>query len=109
MTHYLSSFRRQIEAALKATSTRHDQKKHILSLRTKLDAKITKLGLQTTEHKTLMKRRSKAVVAKCLHKIGIVVPYDKQTDVGYRPLPIGDSRSKHRFIRSICWGMFSHF
>ena len=95
----MSFFRRQIEVALKAASTSH--KKHILSLRSKLDAKITELGLQTTEHKTLVKRRSKAVVAKCLHKIGIVVPYDKQTDVGYRPLPMADSRSKHHFFRTI--------
>ena len=32
--------------------------------------------------------RSKKIVGRPLNRIGIVVPYDKEEDVGYRPLPM---------------------
>ena len=53
---------------------------------------MRELSLPATDPKTLAKQRNKEIVAKCLHKIGIVVPYDEQTDVGYRSLPMTDSR-----------------
>lgn len=51
--------------------------------------KIT-LDLKTTE----MKNREKKVVTKSFHRLGLVVPYDKKTEVGYRPLPETDANLK---------------
>ena len=59
---------------------------------------MRELSLSATDPKILAKQRNKAVVAKCLHKIGIVVPYDEQTDVGYRSLPMTDSRLTQRIL-----------
>ena len=53
---------------------------------------MRELSLSASDPKTLAKQRNKEIVAKCLHKIGIVVLYDEQTDVGYRSLPMTDSR-----------------
>lgn len=33
-----------------------------------------------------MRRRQKSVLTKTLHKVGMVVPYDPKTELGYRPL-----------------------
>lgn len=41
--------------------------------------------------KELQSQRSKEVVARTFNKFGIVVPYDKKADLGYRPLPMTDS------------------
>ncbi|XP_049291281.1 histone PARylation factor 1-like [Anopheles funestus] len=37
------------------------------------------------------KARSKLIVCKTFHKVGLVVPYDRNTDVGYRPLLESDA------------------
>jgi len=39
-----------------------------------------------------MRAREKRVVARTFHKAGIVVPYDKKTQVGYRDLAATDSK-----------------
>lgn len=41
--------------------------------------------------KDLQKGRSKNVVAVTFNKLGIVVPYDEKTELGYRPLPMSNS------------------
>ncbi len=41
-----------------------------------------------------MRNRGKKVVAKTLHHAGIVVPYDKKTELGYRPLSETQSKLK---------------
>ena len=41
--------------------------------------------------KELQKLRAKERVAVTFNKLGIVVPYDKKTELGYRPLPMTDS------------------
>ena len=81
----------QVQEALKSQPSSSNQVKSLRTLDNKLQTKMTELGLTTADRKTLMKRRNKEILAKCLHKIGIVVPYDKETDVGYRPLPKTDS------------------
>lgn len=48
------------------------------------------LDVRTPKTKT----RDKRVVAKTFHGLGIVVPYDKKNDVGYRPLPESDAAIK---------------
>ena len=42
--------------------------------------------------KDLRKRRSKAIVGMTLNKMGIIVPYDKKTELGYRSLPLTKSK-----------------
>ncbi|XP_063236554.1 histone PARylation factor 1 isoform X2 [Bacillus rossius redtenbacheri] len=38
-----------------------------------------------------MKDRESRVVARTFHKAGIVVPYNKKTELGYRPLPLSEA------------------
>lgn len=42
--------------------------------------------------KELQRQRAKDIVATTFNKLGIVVPYDEKTDLGYRPLPMSDSK-----------------
>ena len=103
-------FRRQIETFMKVSSTNRDQKKQMELLQHQLETQMKGLGLQHTDHRALVKKRHRAVVAVCLHKIGIVVPYDKKADVGYRPLPMTNSNDiktiddliPHFFINLAC-------
>ena len=44
--------------------------------------------------KTKLKGRKSKINAKTFNGFGIVVPYNKKTEVGYRPLPITDSELK---------------
>lgn len=67
------------------------QKKQLSQLVSRLDTEISRLGLISLPVKELNKQRSKEVITKCFHKMGIVVPYDKKTELGYRPLPLTDS------------------
>ena len=83
--------RHQIETSMKVASTSRGQKKQMELLKHQLEVQMRGLGLQPTDHRALVKKRHRAVVAECLHKIGIVVPYDKKADVGYRPLPMTNS------------------
>lgn len=53
---------------------------------------MKKLRLPFTDPKVVAKQRNRNIVARCFHKIGIVVPYDKETELGYRPLPMTDSK-----------------
>jgi len=39
-----------------------------------------------------MRARERQVVARTFHKVGIVVPYDKKTQLGYRDLAATDSK-----------------
>lgn len=55
--------------------------------------KFTKEHNITLERKTIdMIAREKRVVARTFHKVGIVVPYDKKTQLGYRSLAATDSK-----------------
>lgn len=42
-----------------------------------------------------MRARKKNIVTKCFHGAGIVVPYNKKTEAGYRPLPESDGMRKY--------------
>lgn len=47
----------------------------------------------TLEKKTAnMQDREKKIVTRAFHKAGIVVPYNKKTQLGYRDLAITDSK-----------------
>lgn len=69
------------------------QRKQLTSLMSKLDVEISKEGVPDVPQKELSKQRGKVVVTRCFHKMGIVVPYDRKTELGYRPLPLTDSKS----------------
>ncbi|XP_060649062.1 histone PARylation factor 1-like [Drosophila nasuta] len=43
---------------------------------------------------TLTKERNKRVMAKSFHRAGIVVPYERKSQQGYRPLPVSDAELK---------------
>ena len=86
ITNIKNVFRLQISKKLKTAPT--DSK--LKELNTKLQAKCKELGYNLGESKNF-KTRNKQVVAKCFNKIGIVVPVD-QNDVGYRPLPMTNSK-----------------
>ncbi|XP_022217842.2 histone PARylation factor 1-like [Drosophila obscura] len=42
----------------------------------------------------LQRERNKRVVAKAFHRAGIVVPFDRRTQLGYRPLSVSDAELK---------------
>ena len=54
---------------------------------------MSRLKLTGVPAKELKKRRMKDVVAPTFNKLGIVVPYDRKTELGYRPLPLNNSES----------------
>ena len=68
------------------------QRKHLTYLLSQLDMEISKMGLSDLPLKEMTRLRSKDVVTKCFHKMGIVVPYDKNTELGYRPLSLTDRK-----------------
>lgn len=41
-----------------------------------------------------LKARNNRTVSKTLHKGGLIVPYDRQTTVGYRPINESDGKLK---------------
>lgn len=80
-----------IDKSLKSHTHSASEKRKLGKLGEKLSERMEELKLDSPiDPKILSKRRNKVVQAKCLHKIGIVVPYDKKTDVGYRSLPRSD-------------------
>lgn len=55
-------------------------------------AKEHSIDMEQTPDK--LRARSKKVVCKTFHGAGLVVPFDKQTDIGYRPLLETDAALK---------------
>uniref|UniRef100_A0A1B0G9I4 PBZ-type domain-containing protein n=1 Tax=Glossina morsitans morsitans TaxID=37546 RepID=A0A1B0G9I4_GLOMM len=55
-------------------------------------AEVHDIALDSLEK--LRKKRNSKVVCKTFHRAGIVVPYDRKTQVGYRPLIESDSELK---------------
>ncbi|KAL9888963.1 histone PARylation factor 1 isoform 1-T2 [Glossina fuscipes fuscipes] len=55
-------------------------------------AEVHDIALDNLEK--LRKKRNSKVVCKTFHRAGIVVPYDRKTQVGYRPLIESDSELK---------------
>ncbi|KAJ3631165.1 hypothetical protein MTP99_012309 [Tenebrio molitor] len=60
--------------------------KFLSSLKTQAD----KLKLNMSLHSEEIKKREKQVVAKTFNKIGLVVPYNRKTQLGYRDLTVSD-------------------
>ena len=87
------SIRSLASKKLEEKSFPSSQRKQLTNLLSKLDVEISKQGISDIPLKELSKQRGKDVVTKCFHKMGIVVPYDRNTELGYRPLPLTDSKS----------------
>ncbi|XP_016954335.1 histone PARylation factor 1-like [Drosophila biarmipes] len=51
-------------------------------------------SLELSQLDRLQRERNKRVVAKTFHRAGIVVPFDRKTQLGYRPLAVSDSELK---------------
>ncbi|XP_011203082.2 histone PARylation factor 1-like [Bactrocera dorsalis] len=66
----------------------------ISSTRKSLQMFINANEIKLEKLETLRKRRSAKVVAKTFHEAGIVVPYEGNTQVGYRPLIVSDGELK---------------
>ena len=60
------------------------------ALDTKLKNYMAKLKLVGVPVKELRKKRTKEIVANTFNKLGMVVPYDRKADLGYRPLPLNN-------------------
>ncbi|XP_066601812.1 histone PARylation factor 1 [Prorops nasuta] len=52
-------------------------------------------NINLTEFSSKMQQRKKIVVAKTFFRIGIVVPYNKKTELGYRPLAVTEDQLKN--------------
>ena len=87
------SIRSLASKKLEEKSLPSSQRKQLTNLLSKLDVEISKQGVSDIPLKELSKQRGKDVVTRCFHKMGIVVPYDRNTELGYRPLPLTDSKS----------------
>ncbi len=87
-----------------------EQRKQLEEFQSKLVARAEELGLPLAASKSLpaVKRRSREVVAKTFHKFGIVVPYDKEMELGYRPLPMTDSECIEICLCGACMDMYIH-
>lgn len=62
-----------------------------------LQKKLLDYEKQKVKKQTLEGRKA-TVVAKTFHKAGIVVPYDRKTDIGYRPLSESESMFKKIYV-----------
>lgn len=52
--------------------------------------------IDTDKKSNEMRARERNVVTNTFHGAGIVVPYDKKTQVGYRPLAATDSNESYQ-------------
>ncbi len=50
-------------------------------------------SIPCVDAKDLRKKRASDAVGQTLNGMGIVVPYDKKTELGYRPVPFTKSKS----------------
>ena len=77
-----------IQQRLQSKSLSAKDKGALNSLSKKLTSHAAKLGLDMSQKKP----RGRKPVASCLHSAGICVPVNTQLDIGYRPLPMTNSR-----------------
>lgn len=68
------------------------EKIHITQLHQKLKDFAKEKNISLEKKTENMEAREKKVVARTFHKAGIVVPYNKKTQLGYRDLAVTDSK-----------------
>lgn len=67
------------------------------ALQSKMSSHVSELttlsSLSSCESvRELHRKRAKEMVSATFNKLGIVVPYNKKTELGYRPLPMSNSK-----------------
>ncbi|XP_032691319.1 histone PARylation factor 1 isoform X2 [Odontomachus brunneus] len=75
----------------KAKSANPFEKTGIMRLHSQLKNFAKQHNITLEKNTTDMRSREKKVVARTFHKAGIVVPYDKKTQLGYRDLAATDN------------------
>lgn len=65
-----------------------------------LEEAAVKFGFKVDTKADAVKRRRSSVVCRSFHSAGIVVPYDKKTEVGYREVPETDA-SLRRMLQKV--------
>ncbi|XP_076300349.1 histone PARylation factor 1 [Lasioglossum baleicum] len=70
------------------------EKTRIMQLQQKLKSYAQKKNITLDQKSSRMKDREKKIVARTFHKAGIVVPYNKKTELGYRELSVTDKELK---------------
>ncbi|KAH8294860.1 hypothetical protein KR018_003759 [Drosophila ironensis] len=55
---------------------------------------VSDQSLELPQLERLQRERNKRVVTKTFHRAGVVVPFDRKSQVGYRPLPVSDAELK---------------
>lgn len=76
----------------KVKSANPFEKTTIMRLHSQLKSFAKQHNITLAKNTLDMQLREKRVVARTFHKIGIVVPYDKKTQLGYRDLAVTDSK-----------------
>ena len=84
-----SLFRMLIAKKLEEKSLSAKLKKELKKIDTGISSKMA--HCKGVGIKDLVKQRNKLMLTKCFHKMGLIVPYDETTELGYRPLPMSDS------------------
>lgn len=62
----------------------------IQKLQKALKEKAKELGYELNKKSSSMDKRQRLTVCRTFHTAGIVVPYNKKTTIGYRPLTVSD-------------------
>lgn len=71
-----------------------------LALKKSLEKYANKENISLTSFSAKLKVRNSNVVSKTFHRAGLVVPFNRKTDVGYRPLGESDGMA-HIFLKRI--------
>lgn len=66
------------------------KKMEIVKLQKRLKEKAKECNYDLSKNTSSMQKRNKMAVCKSFHSAGIVVPYNKKSTVGYRPLSVTD-------------------
>lgn len=69
-----------------------------LTLKKSLDRYANKENISLASFSAKLKVRNSKVVSKTFHRAGLVVPFNRKTDVGYRPLGESDGMALNSHV-----------
>lgn len=72
-----------------------------LAMKKSLEQYANKENIPLTTLSAKLKGRNSKSVCKTFHRAGLVVPYDRKTDVGYRQLAESDGKKMENFIHRL--------
>ncbi|CAH1104244.1 unnamed protein product [Psylliodes chrysocephalus] len=76
------------------------KKMAIGTLQTALLKQADLLGIDMSKKTEEMIKREKKIVTRTFNKVGLVIPYDKKNDVGYRPLAL-DNKALETYLTKL--------